>query len=83
MPYRPAIGLAFALVAAIGPPAHAGEQTTVLLKPVTAIAIGPSRAKLIINELSGARVDGTRHVTVRKPVLVLAHPLRRSNTRIL
>ena len=83
MPILPSIGLAIALVAVTGAPAYAGQQTTVLRKPVAAVAIGPSQAKLTINQLSGTGVDGTRHVTVRKPVLVLAHPLRRAQTRIL
>ena len=85
MPILSSIRLTIALVAVAvaGPPAFAGEQTTVLRKPVAAVAIGPSQAKLTINELSGAGVDGTRHVTVRKPVLVLAHPLRRAQTRVL
>ncbi len=62
--------------------AWAGTQTTVLRAPVTVVALGPSKAKLVINELDGSRVDGSRSVTIRRPVFVLAHPLRRANTRI-
>jgi hypothetical protein len=73
------VGVALALLSAAG-----GAQTTLtttLKAPVTAVAIGPSRATVEINVARAGRT-GSNHVSIRRPVTAIATPLRNVRIRI-
>lgn len=71
-----------AMAAALLPTAQAATQTTVVRAPVTAVALGPSRATADINVVAANQLGGGRTVYVLKPVVAIGTPFKPAHIRI-
>jgi hypothetical protein len=59
------------------------HQSTTLKGPVLALAIGPSQARVLVNQVNARQGESvTRTVVIRKPVIAIAPPLTRVTVRI-
>lgn len=59
------------------------QQTTSLHAPITAIAIGPAQARVVINSIkSPSPINISRNVSIRKPITVVARPFTNVTVRI-
>lgn len=69
-----ALGVSLALIQLPASGAGSVKQTTTVNAPVTAIAIGRSRASVKINVREAGKGGSQRHVHVQKPVTAIALP---------
>ena len=59
------------------------HQTTTIKAPVFALAIGPAKARVLINQVSARPGESvSRTVVVRKPVVAVALPFTKVTVRI-
>lgn len=59
------------------------QQTTTLRAPVTAIALGPSKAKVEINVVNATRTANiNRNIVIKKSITAIATPFSNTTIRV-